>query len=77
MRAPFAMAGAAILLLPEMASADQNLLANIAVGGVSALISGLAALAAFVWLLKTKRFYIFSGYAWLVGSAFIAWLLLR
>lgn len=72
-----AMAGAAVLLLPDIANADQALLGNIAVGGISALVSGLAALAAFVWMLKTKRFYIFSGYAWLVGGAFIGWLLLR
>ncbi len=72
-----AMAGAAVLLLPEMMHADKALLGSIAVGSAAALVSGIAALVAFVWLLKTQRFYAFAWYAWPVGAGFIAWLLLR
>lgn len=71
-----AMAGAAILLAPEMAAASTTLIANILVGGGAALISGLAALVSFIWLLRSQRFYIFAWYAWLVGGGFLAWLFL-
>ena len=72
-----AMAGAAVLLLPEMASADAALLGSMLAGGTAALISGLAALVAFVWLLRSKRFFVFSWYAWVVGAGFLLWLGLR
>ncbi len=63
-----AMAGAGVLLLPELTSIDASLLNTIAAGSIAALLSGLAALAAFVWLLRTQRFYIFSWFAWIVGA---------
>jgi len=70
-----AMAGAGILMLPELTSLDPALLTSIAAGSVAALISGLAALAAFVWLLRTQRFYIFAWYAWVVGGITVYWAL--
>jgi len=51
-----AMAGAAVLLLPELTSASPELMSSIWAGGAAALASGLMALVAFVWLLKSKRF---------------------
>lgn len=72
-----AMAGAAVLLLPDMLSADASLLGNILAGSVAALISGLAALVVFVWLLKTQRFYVFAWYAWGAGAAYLTFLWLR
>ena len=63
-----AMAGAGILLLPELSTADPALITSIGFGSIAALISGLAALAAFVWLLKTQRFHIFAWYAWIAGA---------
>lgn len=63
-----AMAGAGILLLPELTSIDPSLFDTIMAGSVAALISGLAALIAFVWLLKTQRFHVFAWYAWVVGA---------
>ncbi len=68
-----AMAGAGVLLLPELTAIEPGLMNTILAGSVAALISGLAALAAFVWLLKTQRFYIFSWYAWTVGIATVIW----
>ena len=67
-----AMAGAGILMLPELTSVDGALLTGITFGSIAALISGLAALAAFVWLLRTQRFFIFAWYAWVVGAITIA-----
>lgn len=68
-----AMAGAGVLLLPELSSIEPELLASIAYGSVAAMISGLLALIAFVWLLRTQRFYIFAWYAWVVGGITVAW----
>ena len=44
-----AMAGAAVLLLPDITAASPEMIANIWAGGAAALVSGLAALVAFVW----------------------------
>ncbi len=63
-----AMAGAGILLLPELTSASGEALNAILFGGVAALISGLIALWLFVWLLKNQRFYLFAFYVWTVGA---------
>ncbi len=71
-----AMAGAAVLLLPELTSASPELMASILAGGAAALISGLLALIAFVWLLKSQRFYVFAYYAWAAGAAFLLWVTL-
>jgi len=63
-----AMAGAGVLLLPELTSIDATLMNNIIAGSIASLISGLAALVAFVWLLRTQRFHVFAWYAWIVGA---------
>ena len=70
-----AMAGAGVLLLPELTSIDPSVVGPILFGSVAALFSGLAALAAFVWLLRTQRFYAFAWYAWLVGGITVFWVL--
>ncbi len=72
-----AMAGAAILLLPEITSASPELMSSILAGGIAAFVSGLAALVLFVWLLKSQRFFAFSWYAWIAGASFLVWLALR
>ncbi|MEM7280473.1 MAG: undecaprenyl-diphosphate phosphatase [Pseudomonadota bacterium] len=69
-----AIAGAAILLMPDMLQADSALLGSIVIGGIAALISGLAALVTFVWFLKKQKFYAFAWYAWAAGAAFLVWL---
>lgn len=70
-----AMAGAGVLLLPELSSVDPGLITAITYGSIAALISGLLALAAFVWLLRTQRFYVFAWYAWIVGGITVYWAL--
>lgn len=71
-----AMAGAAVLLLPELTSASPELITSILAGGAAALVFGLLALIAFVWLLKSQRFYVFAWYAWAAGGSFLLWLTL-
>ncbi len=70
-----AMAGAGVLLLPELTSVDPELMKSITAGSLAALISGLLALAAFVWLLRTQRFFVFAWYAWIVGAVTVVWAL--
>ena len=69
-----AIAGAAVLLLPEMMQADAALIGSIMWGSIAALISGLAALVTFVWFLKKQKFFAFAWYAWAAGAAFLVWL---
>ncbi len=69
-----AMAGAAVLMLPELTSASPELMTSIFAGGIAAFVSGLAALVIFVWLLRSQRFFAFSWYAWIAGGAFLTWL---
>ena len=64
-----AISGAGVLLLPELTTISAPLLQTIAFGGISALLSGLVALWIFVWFLRTRRFYLFAWYAWVVGAA--------
>ena len=71
-----AMAGAGVLILPELGAVSPEMLSAIAFGSVAALFTGLLALIAFVWLLRTQRFYIFAWYAWIVGALTVGWALL-
>lgn len=68
-----AIAGAAILMLPELSSVSGSLLIAIGLGSAAALVSGLVALWAFIWLLRAQRFHVFAWYAWAVGAAVLVW----
>jgi undecaprenyl-diphosphatase len=72
-----AIAGAAVLQLPEAGAASEQALVALAVGSVAALLSGLAALWLFVRLLRAGSFHGFAWYAWAVGAAFLALLATR
>lgn len=67
-----AMAGAGILLIPELSSISAADLNAILLGGSAALVSGLLALWSFVWLLKNQRLYLFAIYVWIVGGLTLA-----
>jgi undecaprenyl pyrophosphate phosphatase UppP len=47
------------------------------VGGAVALVSGIAALALFMRVLRAGTFHRFAWYTWAAGSAFLVWLALR
>jgi undecaprenyl-diphosphatase len=64
-----AIAGAGVLLLPELVAVSATELNAIAIGGAASLVSGLIAIWLFLWLLRGRRFHLFSWYAWLVGVA--------
>jgi undecaprenyl-diphosphatase len=68
-----AIAGAAVLMLPELTSMSDALLMTIGIGSVAALASGLLALWLFVWLLREQRFHVFAWYAWALGAGVLVW----
>lgn len=69
-----AIAGAALLAVPDARAASPEALAALGVGAAVALLSGLAALVLFVRLLRRRRFHHFAWYTWAVGGGFLAWL---
>lgn len=71
-----AMAGAAVLILPEMGAASFDLL-PIGLGMAAALVSGILAIALFLRLLERRNFYVFTYYLLPAGVAFLAWLAIR
>ena len=71
-----AIAGAAALMLPELAYTNRSSIEAIAAGSATALLAGLAAITLFVRMLDRQLFHAWAWYCWLVGTAFIAWHLL-
>jgi undecaprenyl-diphosphatase len=69
-----AIAGAAVLMLPDVASASPETLVHLGVGAAAALVSGVAAIALFVRMLQRQTFHLFAWYAWAVGAAFLLWI---
>lgn len=72
-----AISGAAVRLLPEVGGVSGEALRAMGVASAAALVSGLAALALFVRLLRDQQFYRFAFYVWPVGAAFLVWLAVR
>jgi len=68
-----AILGAVVLQLPELGAVSSEAVVAIAVGGVVALVSGLAALWLFVRLLRGRSFHRFAWYVWPVGALVLAW----
>ena len=64
-----AIASAGIWLFPELTAVSGPMLTETILGSASALVSGLAALWLFVWLLREQRFHLFAWYVWAVGTA--------
>lgn len=71
-----AIAGAAVLMLPDLSAASPEVLGAVAVGSGAALVSGLAALWLFVRMLRSGTFQWFAVWAWGAGLAFLGWLAL-
>jgi undecaprenyl-diphosphatase len=62
-----AIAGASLRAVPELSQASPEHLAAIALGGGVALVTGVAAIWAFLRLLRTRAFHRFALYVWVVG----------
>ncbi len=68
-----AITGAVVLQIPELSGVTPDGFSAIAVGAALALVSGLAALALFVRLLRNHAFHHFAWYVWPLGALVIFW----
>lgn len=69
-----AIAGAAILQIPEVGSATLG--GPLLAGFIAALASGVAAIKSLVWLVRRQGFHHFAWYVWAMGLFFLAYLYL-
>ncbi|MDJ0868596.1 MAG: undecaprenyl-diphosphate phosphatase [Myxococcota bacterium] len=67
-----AIGGALVLLLPDLAAEGAAGAGPLLAGAAMALVSGVAALALFVRLLRARSFHQFAFYVWVVGALAIA-----
>jgi len=72
-----AIAGAAVLELPEVLSGGGPGATALAVGSLVAGVTGLLSIRTFVAALGRRRSYVFAPYCWLVSAAFLAYLAVR
>jgi undecaprenyl-diphosphatase len=72
-----AIAGAAVLQLPELMDASNESLVAYGVGAGVAAVAGLAAIILFVRLLRSQKFHVFAWYCFAAGGSFLAYLALR
>jgi len=70
-----AIAGASVLMLPDVMGASSQMMSAVAVGSVAALFSGIAAIWLFIRMLDRQVFHLFAYYAWAVGGLFLFWAL--
>lgn len=68
-----AISGAVVLQIPELSGATPDALSAIALGSGLALVSGVAALALFVRLLRNQAFHRFAWYVWPLGALVLLW----
>lgn len=72
-----AVAGAAILQVPELTSEGGGVGAlPLGIGFVVAAVSGVAAIALLVRMLRNRSFPHFAWYCWGAGALFLAWMTL-
>jgi len=71
-----AIAGAAVLQIPELGAAGGPGALPLMVGGLAAAVTGVAAIRTFVAMLARRSFHFFAPYCWAVGGAYLAWILL-
>ena len=69
-----AIAGAAVLMLPDLASVPVEAYSAIALGSAAALVAGIAAIWLFIRMLDRQIFHLFAYYAWAVGGLFLFWI---
>lgn len=72
-----AIAGAAVLQIPDLMEVTGPAWGGLILGGIAAAVTGVLAIRTFVALLARRSFYLFAPYCWLVGAAFLAYLALR
>lgn len=68
-----AISGAAVLMVPELSHAAPGMFLNMAIGGATALTSGLIAISLFVRMLDRSLFPYWAWYCWAVGGGYLVW----
>jgi undecaprenyl-diphosphatase len=69
-----AIAGAAVLQIPDLGSVTGPGWGVLLLGGVVAGITGVLAIRTFVAVLARQAFHLFAPYCWLVGTLFLIYL---
>jgi undecaprenyl-diphosphatase len=72
-----AISGAAVRAIPDLTGVSSELAVPLALGAVSALVSGVVAIWLFVRLLRSRGFHYFAFYTWTVGALVLGWFALR
>jgi len=72
-----AIAGAAVLQIPELSSVSGPGWSVLLFGGITAGVVGVLAIRTFVAMLAKRSFYLFAPYCWAVGTVFLIYLGLR
>jgi len=72
-----AIAGAAVLQVPEVANGTGLSATVLLVGGLVAAVTGVLAIRTFVAMLGRKAFHFFAPYCWIAGAAFLVYLRMR
>lgn len=72
-----AIAGAAVLQLPDLADVSGPGWGTLLIGGVAAGVTGVLAIRTFVAMLAKRSFYLFAPYCWVAGALFLTYLWLR
>ncbi|MFQ5535911.1 MAG: undecaprenyl-diphosphate phosphatase [Gemmatimonadota bacterium] len=72
-----AIAGAAVLQIPELGAAAGPGWIPLLVGGVVAAVTGVLAIRFFVEMLDRRAFHLFAPYCWVVGGGYLLWLAIR
>lgn len=72
-----AIAGAAVLQLPELSAGAGPGPLPLLAGGAVAGVVGVLAIRTFVAMLARRSFHFFAPYCWVVGGGFLAYLVLR
>ncbi len=72
-----AIAGAAVLQIPNLGAVGALDVAPLLVGSGVAALTGVLAIQMFVVMLDKRFFHLFAPYCWLVGGGFLSYLWIR
>jgi undecaprenyl-diphosphatase len=72
-----AIAGAAVLQIPDLVAGGGPGVSALVVGGIVAAVSGVLAIRTLIAMLARKSFPVFAIYCWIAGTAFLSYLALR
>jgi undecaprenyl-diphosphatase len=72
-----AVAGAAVLQIPDVSGLGGLSVAALTLGGAAAAITGVLAIRTFVAMLARRSFHFFAPYCWFAGAAYLVFLSVR